>query len=818
MKLTDINLKGYGNFCDEKATFRCSRYALPRPWDYVYTNGNVLLRIKHNGCGFLQIEPPGDTLLLNEERLESTPSMHCWLIPEKGSKIKAFSNFWQPILPVLGPSYEPEEYTCTFSPEAARYYLLNNSWLIETEVWVPLKDQAVIMTVKITNRSSKTRSITLMPVVKPYMAQVRLAPWDVPHNYQTAAFTDVSGYDAVMLEARDPGGDPSKRIHAAVITDLNCTAYEVSYDRFTGNGSWVSPRCVWDKELFLKKEKIKDSVIGQRTLAAFKKRFTLKAGSQKSFTVVYGRVSDNSSASILIKYINKEYRNEEIQKISLHYNELMTVRLVNTPDESLNRYTNEWLPMQLYWVGMLDRGWCTGMRGTRDASQDTAGIIPVNYDFARKRIKEIFSLQRSDGWFLRQYSIYGKQGQHDRRNYVDSGIWVWELLWQYLCWTRDFSILNEKLPWLDINGNSTVLTHAIRILEYYINKENIGEHGLCKIREGDWLDAVNRAGLEGRGETVMVSCQVVLGLKQGIKLLSFLVEQGYGRMLLGNVKKFKVNLKKLCNSLRKYALNKSGYYNGVFNDAGRWIFSPADPDGKKRISCPANSFAIISGIAKDSKEKERIFKALNSLKGPYGWRVFYPAISGNPPIEKLGRIGQGDLAPGLGENGTPYNHGSHGFLGRAAWTAGRGNMLYDILRYMLPYDQKTHPVEVTQTAPYGVVNHWKEASGLKGVGGDVFLSGSITTAIRNIYDGIIGFRPELKYLVIDPSIPSGWKNLSARIPFLGGNYEIKIKNPDGVECGVQEILIDEKFLLKSSKIPIHNLPRLGTHTIEVLLG
>ena len=39
----------------------------------------------------------------------------------------------------------------------------------------------------------------------------------------------------------------------------------------------------------------------------------------------------------------------------------------------------------------------------------------------------------------------------------------------------------------------------------------------CKIREGDWNDSVNRAGLEGKGESVMVSCQAVLGLEASVR-------------------------------------------------------------------------------------------------------------------------------------------------------------------------------------------------------------------------------------------------------------------------------------------------------------
>jgi hypothetical protein len=35
-------------------------------------------------------------------------------------------------------------------------------------------------------------------------------------------------------------------------------------------------------------------------------------------------------------------------------------------------------------------------------------------------------------------------------------------------------------------------------------------------------------------------------------------------------------------------------------------------------------------------------------------------------------------------------------------------------------------------------HHWKEAIGQDGVGGDNFLSGSISTALRNFYQGLVG--------------------------------------------------------------------------------
>ena len=94
---------------------------------------------------------------------------------------------------------------------------------------------------------------------------------------------------------------------------------------------------------------------------------------------------------------------------------------VETPDAALNRYLNEWVPLQLRWVGLLDRGWPTSMRGTRDASQDYSGITSIDPDAGLQMLRELFACQRRDGSFPRQVSTAGPDGAHDLRDYVDSG-------------------------------------------------------------------------------------------------------------------------------------------------------------------------------------------------------------------------------------------------------------------------------------------------------------------------------------------------------------------------------------------------------------
>ena len=843
MDLTKIDLRGYGHFTPDAATFECTRFHLPASWDYVYANPQALLRIQHHGGGYLQMDPPGGLALFRVERGQTGPSFFTWLIPD-GTPGAAFSNFWQPNPQGSAPGLEPDEYTCRFAPDAARYHLRHGPWVVDTEIWVPCEGQTLVTTVRVANTGAEARTLTVMPVLKPHVAPFSLAPWDVPHIYQTCAFCHVDGKAAFWIEARNPDGIAAKRVRAALVTDLGPEAFEVSADEFIGKGAWHVPQAAWsgtlaraipDQGWKYGAATPENSVVGRPPVMALARKVTLAPGQSFEFTQVLGQLAPTTGGELppvteirkLMRLLPAEARAKALTQLQKRYAHLFSLRSMTTPDAALNRYVNEFLPLQLYWVNLLDRGWPTGMRGTRDAAQDSTGIIPLDADLARRRLIELFATQRADGWFLRQYSTEGRLGTHDYRDYVDSGLWVWELLWEYICYTRDFAILKLKLGWLDGEKPAPVLEHAVRLLQYYLKPANRGEHGLCKIRAGDWNDSVNAAGLEGRGESGMVTCQAILALEQAVELCALLgakyKDAGWKPALQ---RQFAAAAKTFRAQMLRHALNSAGFFNAVFNDAGKWIFSPKDPDGRSRINGPANSFAVIAGLV-TGPERDKLLQLLDTLKGPHGWRLFYPAL-GHPPIAKLGRIGAGDLAPGLCENGCPYNHGSQGFLGRAAWTAGQGGKLHEILRYMFPYDQQAHPIDVAKTAPYGVVNHWKEAPGLEGAGGETFLSGSISTSIRNCYQGLLGFRPGLQELVIDPCLPAGWEKVSGQVPFLGSAYTLEISNPKGVECGVSALRLDGKpagaprFDPRLGRevwaLPLSGLKAGARHRLEVTLG
>ncbi len=390
-------------------------------------------------------------------------------------------------------------------------------------------------------------------------------------------------------------------------------------------------------------------------------------------------------------------------------------------------------------------------------------------------ILTILETERSDGWFLRQFSTDGRHGRADARPYVDSGLWVWEMVYEYLCQARDFTLLDEPLPFLDSDATTSVLDHLGRLIGYYLAETNIGEHGLCKILEGDWNDSVNRAGLQGRGESVMVSCHLIYCLRQAAQLSRWLRDQG--RPGLVGWERFEPLADEMRGRIRNAALNRKGYLNAVFSDVGRWFFSDRDADGKARFNMPANAFGIIAGVFEPTEVK-RLLGIIRKLRKPYGYPLFHPPI-GVPPMEGLGRIGSGDLMPGLAENGACYNHGCHGFLARALADIGEGDLYLDVMRCLFPYDQKCHPVRQALTAPYVIVNSYRSVPGGEGIGGDAFFSGTIAVAVRNVYQGLLGVRSEPGGLRIRPCLPRTWSLVGGRIMYAGRQLSIQAERKGG---------------------------------------
>ena len=86
-------------------------------------------------------------------------------------------------------------------------------------------------------------------------------------------------------------------------------------------------------------------------------------------------MADKESALKALAWFDDTVYADRIAEVKRYYDELCSMNTVKTPDELFNYYMNYWVPVQMSWVASLDRGWPSGMRGTRDSANDYTALV-----------------------------------------------------------------------------------------------------------------------------------------------------------------------------------------------------------------------------------------------------------------------------------------------------------------------------------------------------------------------------------------------------------------------------------------------------------
>lgn len=773
----------FGRFLmDEPASYEISSLDMESSWEYIYQNREILLRLDQFGPVDVQVEPPGDIILFKREKDDRFSRWLIWLQAEEINGGQPFTNFFRPVVSGC-PNRTPDGLKIIYRPYEAVYSFCIEGLKLTTRFFVPNKGRDVHMEFEVESSRNTPVELNITPVMAPYVNQAQLAPWDKPEWYLKSGFGIEK--EAVFWTRLLDASSVKENRRTAVLwsSSENLQSYEISMEKFVGAGDFYHPQAVYEQNLRLTSDSCEgygtdtahNQIYGYPPVYALRYRFMIFPGEGRKIQQVLScpeneihyKLQSLETAQKPLYLFEQQARQHEKAARKAFFDKLIGKNRIESQDPMLDYYVNTWLPLQMYWVASLDRGWPTGMRGTRDCANDFMGELYFQPEWTKGAVLLLFECQRSDGWFPRQISAKGRNGKHDLREFVDGGAFVVELLYEYLCRTGDFEILDKTVKWLDAEQDSTIIDHAAAAVEYYLKEENTGEHGLCKIRGGDWLDAVNRAGLEGKGESVMVTNQVIMSIRYLSRIADHMGKK------LNRQEVWEEKKERLTAAVREHAFNKKGFFNGVYTDADQWIFSDCDPDGESRPYICANAYSIISGAA-DVKMRESALKAMESLKDDTGYRLFSPPI-GSIPIEKVGRTGSGDGLMGLFENGAPYNHGSHGFLGRSLAVAGKKGKLSEVLKYMLPYDMEKHPTEEALTPPYAVVNCWQKIPLYKNRGGMCFLTGTTAMAIRLVYDWMLGIRPELDRLVIDPCCGEDLGDVKAMTTIRGIHLTVYLK-------------------------------------------
>lgn len=736
--------ENYGKFSKKTGGYRIEKLPEAGNYEYIYKNDEILVKVDQYGIITAQINPPvGEAVFKREER-------------EVGSPVKVYFSDGESVFNNFDV-LRADKLTIDFLPEKATYRLTFGKTEVVTELFVTEKNKRFIMNVTVKNLGEQVKEYSILKCAFPYLNELLMAPWDKPEWYTRTEY--LKDKNAFLTTKYSVAGKKEERRYLTIVSNDETNNRELSLERLT----------TLTKNFSVIPDKIGE--VTEDTLYAFKQcvstlaTVNLKGGESYSFTQVFAvtddekKIAENIKSSV--KYFDSTVQKAEEEKLAEKHAELFSVRTVKTGDPDFDSFVNGFLPLEMYWVSSLDRGWPTGMRGVRDAANDFEGMLCYDKQMCKGVIENIFSKQRSDGWYPRQVP-FGAGTKFDLREFVDSACFFTEYVYDYLAYTGDYSVLENKYGYYDCETQESGLTHLKKGMDYLLSDDALGVHGLVKMRGGDWLDCLSGAGKKGRGESVMVSCQLVMCLKYLVEILNKV-----GRV--NEVEKYEKAGYRLKKAINKAAFN-GRFYNAVYTDNDTWLFSEKDEDGEERVYVPTNAYAVISGVA-SGKENE-IFNEIAKLKTSDGYKLFSKPLGGKF-IDGIGKMGTGDFQPYFAENGSVYNHGSQCFLIRALAKAGRYEEISDVLGYALPLYADKHSPEKTCSAPYAITNCYHLVPSFYGRSGFSFLTGSVAMIERAVYSWVFGLNFALNNIVITPCVPKEYANAEITTPFNGHNLTIK---------------------------------------------
>lgn len=736
--------ENYGKFSKKPGGYRIEKLPEAGNYEYIYKNDEILVKVDQYGIITAQINPPvGEAVFKREER-------------EVGSPVKAYFSDGEGVFNNFDV-LRADKLTIDFLPEKSIYRLTFGKTEVVTELFVTEKNKRFVMNVTVKNLGEQVKEYSILKCAFPYLNELLMAPWDKPEWYTRTEY--LKDKNAFLTTKYSVAGKKEERRYLTIVGSDKVDSRELSLERLTTATKNFSV--------------IPDKVGGvtEDTLYAFKQcvstlaTVNLKGGESYSFTQVFAVTDDEKkiveNIKNSVKYFDSTVQKAEEEKLAEKHAELFSVRTVKTGDPDFDSFVNGFLPLEMYWVSSLDRGWPTGMRGVRDAANDFEGMLCYDKQMCKGVIENIFSKQRSDGWYPRQVP-FGAGTKFDLREFVDSACFFTEYVYDYLAYTGDYSILESKYGYYDCETQESGLTHLKKGMDYLLSDDALGVHGLVKMRGGDWLDCLSGAGKKGRGESVMVSCQLVMCLKYLVEILNKVGQ-------VNEIEKYEKAGYRLKNAINKAAFN-GRFYNAVYTDNDTWLFSEKDEDGEERVYVPTNAYAVISGVA-SGKENE-IFNEIAKLKTSDGYKLFSKPLGGKF-IDGIGKMGTGDFQPYFAENGSVYNHGSQCFLIRALAKAGRYEEISDVLGYALPLYADKHSPEKTCSAPYAITNCYHLVPSFYGRSGFSFLTGSVAMIERAVYSWVFGLNFALDNIVITPCVPKEYANAEITTSFNGHNLTIK---------------------------------------------
>jgi cellobiose phosphorylase len=544
-----------------------------------------------------------------------------------------------------------------------------------------------------------------------------------------------------------------------------------------------------------------DSVAhGWSPIASHYLEVELKPGESKDFVFILGYVENaedekwesyavinkTKAKALINRFSTVEAVDQAFSELNATWDELLNKFSVKSEDPRLDRMVNIWNQYQCMITFCFSRsasffesGIGRGM-GFRDSNQDLVGFVHQVPSRARQRIIDIASTQFPDGGCYHQYQPLTKRGNNDiGGGFNDDPMWLIFGTVAYIKETGDFSILDEMVPFDNVEGSEVSLMEHLRVSFRHV-VDNLGPHGLPLIGRADWNDCLN---LNCFSNDPNESFQTTENKTEGSKAESLMIAglfvycgKEFAELckVTGNADEAAEAEKHIADM--EAAVKAHGWdgewYLRAYDFFGNKIGSHENEEGK--IFIESQGWCSMAEIGKEENMPERALDSVKELlDSEHGMVLNFPAYT-RYHIE-LGE--QSSYPMGYKENGGIFCHNNPWVI-IGETLCGRGNDAWEHYTKIAPSwieDQKLH-----RTEPYVYAQCLAGKESPKpGEAKNSWLTGTAAWNWLTITQFILGIQPTYDGLVINPCLPATMKEFTVVRKFREAEYTITVLNPNG---------------------------------------
>lgn len=554
-------------------------------------------------------------------------------------------------------------------------------------------------------------------------------------------------------------------------------------------------------------------------------RLKLAASGTESLVILTGMSRNRADiASTVASYATAAAATRELLNVKRFWKDFIGNSLtIHTPEHEIDRNLNIWSKYQ--WRNNMMRNETTHLRGlgfwsyglvSRSSGSGITEVIvqPHDLEIAREATVQFLQLQYhdiglhklSDDAPLLKASELGLPWpppraigpfQYPHSHETDN---IYPIA-QYVIESGDLRFLDQTLPYID-GSEATVFDHLARAIEYSV--QGLSERGLPRlcVGIGDWNDELNGLSREGKAESVMMGMELCHHLRDCAT-----VATAYGRTKeAGDWMSIYTRIKE---ALNRYAWDGEWYVR-AFADGGpqlQPIGTSRDKEG--RIYLNTQSWAVLSGVAEGNRARQCMESVRKYLMSEYGPLLLAPAYT---HFERQVGI-QSAYAPGW-RNANVYFRPA-GWAIMAACIANLPDLAFDMYKKACISEQSKNILRYLNE-PYAYSENVNgPAHPLAGAAQYQWNLGEGANWMWHSYVYyILGIRPVMDGLLVDPKIPFHWPGFSMTRPFQDAIYHIQVSNPNRASQRTASLTIDGRHIV-GNVIP--SLKDGRTHSVEAIL-